>query len=204
MSGSHSRTRALAAPLLIGLVALVSAACAPEPTPPPYYGIYFYPPSIGYVTKTYVPKATATSGLPVSFSLDATSTGCSLTDGVLSYEAVGTCVVNANQAGDETHAASAQVQRKIKLYDCPPLRSGVWTGPLNLSANVTAEGSFFTGTVDLSSLGYGVQVFAGSVSCEVAHMTFNNVPLTGYLSPDGSTLSSNYNGIDIVLYAPAA
>ena len=34
-------------------------------------------------------------------------------------------------------------------------------------------------------------------------MTFNGVALTGKLSPDGSTLSSSYNGISVVLNAPA-
>ena len=73
---------------------------------------------------------------------------------------------------------------------------------MNLSANVYVYGTSFSGTVDLSSLGYGVQAFAGTVACEVVSMTFNSTPLTGWLSWDGKTLSSNYNGIDIVLYAP--
>ena len=51
-------------------------------------------------------------------------------------------------------------------------------------------------------MGFGVQLFGGSVSCEVVNMTFNGTPLTGVLSPDGSTLSSNYQGIDITLVAP--
>lgn len=202
MSTSHSRTRALAVPLLFGLIALVAAACAPQPAP--YKGIRFNPPSIGYVGKQYTPTATSTSGLPVSFALDPSSTSCSLVDGVLTYNTVGDCVVNANQPGDATHAADPQVQRTIKVYNCPPLRSGIWTGPLGLSANVVADGSSFTGSVDLSSMGFGVQVFAGTVSCEVASMTFNSTPLRGVLSYDGSTLSSSYNGIAIVLHAPAA
>lgn len=201
MSTSRRNVRALAA-LLIGFVAIASA-CVQE-TPPPYYGIYFYPPASGYLGKAYTLKANATSGLPVTFTLDASSTACNLVNGTLIYTAVGDCVVNADQAGDATHAASAQIRRTIKVYNCPPLRSGIWSGPLGLSANVIASGSSFTGSVDLSSLGYGVQTFGGTVACEVASMTFNNTPLTGYLSPDGSTLSSNYNGIDIVLTAPPA
>ncbi len=74
---------------------------------------------------------------------------------------------------------------------------------MNLSADVSVSGSLFYGTIDLTSLGYGVQGFSGTVSCEVVNMTFNNVPLQGYLSPDGKTLSSNYEGIDILLNAPA-
>lgn len=202
MSTAHRRVRGAAAPLLIGLIALVSAACAPQP--PPYSGIIFNAPSIGYVGKQFTPTARSTSGLPVTLSLDATSTGCSFVGGVVTYEAVGTCVINANQPGDGTTPADPQVQRKIRVYECPPLRSGIWTGPLGLSANVVVSGSTFTGTVDLSSLGYGVQSFGGTVNCEVASMTFNATPLTGVLSPDGSTLSSTYQGIAIVLNAPAA
>lgn len=201
MSTTHPSRRAVPAAVLFGLVALVGAACVPEP--PPYVGIIFNAPSVGYVGKQYTPTATSTSGLPVTLTLDATSTACSFAGGVLTYNSVGNCVVNANQPGDATRPADPQVQRTIRIYTCPPLRSGTWTGPLNLSANVTASGSTFTGTVDLTSLGFGVQVFAGIVSCEVVNMTFNGTPLVGYLSPDGSTLSSNYNGLDIVLNAPA-
>jgi hypothetical protein len=201
MSKVHGRARLVAAPLLVGLLGLVAAACAP--TPPPYTGIIFNAPSIGYVGKQFTPTATSTSGLPVTLTLDATSTGCSFTGGVVRFTAPGTCVINANQPGNGTVPADPQVQRKITVHTCPVLRSGRWTGPMNLSADVVATGSSFTGTVDLTSLGFGVQLFAGTVNCEVAAMTFNGVPLTGTLSPDGNTLSSSYQGISIVLNAPA-
>ena len=199
MSASR-RTRVLVAPLLLSLVALMSAACAPEPTPT---GIFFYPPSVSYVNHLYTPTATSSNNLPVSFALDATSTGCSYIGGVLNFEAVGTCVVNASQVGDATNPAFPTVQRKISIYNCPVLRSGIWTGPLGLSANVVVDGASFTGTVDLTSQGFGVQTFAGLVTCEVVNMTFNSTPLTGTLSYDGKVLSSSYNGLDIVLNAPA-
>ena len=65
------------------------------------------------------------------------------------------------------------------------------------------SGSSFQGYVDLSSLGLGVQVFSGTLSCEVVNMSINSTPLTGELSYDGSVLSGSYNGISIVLNAPA-
>ena len=176
------------------------SACAPEPAPT---GIFFYPPSVAYVNHQYTPTATSSNNLPVSFALDATSTGCSFVDGIVFFDSLGTCVINANQVGDATNPAFPQVQRKIPIYNCPTLRSGIWTGPLGLSANVVVDGSTFSGTVDLSSQGYGVQIFAGVVSCEVVYMTFNSTPLTGTLSYDGKVLSSSYSGIDIVLNAPA-
>ena len=203
MSTSHSRMRALAAPLFLGLLGLLGTGCWSPPPSAPYYGIYFYPPSVGYIGKTYTPTATATSGLPVTFALDPSSTGCTFGGGVVNFVAEGTCLINANQAGDATHDPSAQVQGTIGVHNCPPLRSGVWTGPLGLSAVVIVNGSTFTGSVDLSSLGYGVQSFGGTVACEVATMTFNSTPLAGVLSYDGSTLSSSYQGISIVLHAPA-
>ena len=201
MSIAHRRARVAVAPLFIAILGLVAAACAP--TPAPYKGIIFNAPSIGYVGKSFTPKATSTSGLPVTLTLDATSTGCTFAGGVVTFTAPGTCVINANQPGNGTIPADPQVQRKITVYNCPPLRSGIWSGPMNLSANVVATGSSFTGTVDLTSLGFGVQIFAGTVNCEVANMTFNGVPLTGTLSPDGMRLTSSYQGISIVLNAPA-
>ena len=63
----------------------------------------------------YSPRATASSGLPVTLSLDAASTGCSLTSGVVSFTAAGTCRINANQAGDAMWASAPQVQQSITV-----------------------------------------------------------------------------------------
>src|SRR6201999_1546160 len=75
MSVKSSRVRAFAAPVFVGLLVLVGAACAPPPAPVPYYGITFNAPSLGYIGKTYPPTSTATSGLPVTLALDPSSTG---------------------------------------------------------------------------------------------------------------------------------
>lgn len=64
---------------------------------------------------SYTPQATASSGLPVTFSLDAASTGCSLSAGVASFTAAGTCLIDANQAGDSLWAAAVQVQQSITV-----------------------------------------------------------------------------------------
>jgi hypothetical protein len=65
---------------------------------------------------TYTPTATATSGLPVSISLDNTSTGCSLAGGVVTFTAAGTCKVDANQAGNATYSPAPQVQQSISVF----------------------------------------------------------------------------------------
>lgn len=63
------------------------------------------------------PAATSTSGLPVSIRVDLESTGvCSRSDdGVLSYLTGGTCVLDANQVGDDLHEAAPQVQLRIPV-----------------------------------------------------------------------------------------
>jgi hypothetical protein len=106
MTRTQSNVKRLAAPILLGLLVLLGACAPAEPAP---YGISFYPPSVGYIGRQYTPTATASSGLPVSFALDASSTGCSYVGGVLSFNGVGTCVVNANQAGDATNPPAPQV-----------------------------------------------------------------------------------------------
>ena len=200
MTARTAPKRVLAAIFIIGALGMTAAACAPAPTVP-YYGISFKAPANAYVNRTFTPAPTATSGLPVTLTLDATSTACTLINGVVAFQTVGPCVINANQPGNETFAAARQVQRTITVRDCPPLR--LWTGPSGTSANVIFSGTTFNGTVNLTSLGFGVQSFVGSVACEVVSGSFNGTPLTGILSFDGRILSSNYSGISIVLNAPA-
>ena len=66
---------------------------------------------------TYTPTATATSGLTVSFTIDGSSTSgaCSISAGVVSFAGAGTCVVDANQAGNTNWNAAPQVQQSITV-----------------------------------------------------------------------------------------
>ncbi len=90
------------------------------------------PASLG-VGATYTPTATATSGLTVAITLDATSTGCTLSAGVVTGTAVGTCVIDANQAGNADYSAATQVQQKI---------------PVTVAWTITPS-SYFFGTLSL-------------------------------------------------------
>lgn len=66
--------------------------------------------------------ATSTSGLPVAFSVDAASTpgACSLSGTALQFTGGGTCLVDADQAGDSAWAAAPQVQMDIIIHGLPP------------------------------------------------------------------------------------
>ena len=72
-------------------------------------------PATGTIGGTYTPTATATSGLTVAITLDASSTGCTLTAGVVHFTATGTCVIDANQAGNASFNAAPQVKQNIAI-----------------------------------------------------------------------------------------
>ena len=73
-------------------------------------------PGAGSTHGTYTPSATATSGDKVAITLDKDSSGCSLSDGKVTFTGSGTCLVDFNDAGNSTYAAAAQVQQSIKVY----------------------------------------------------------------------------------------
>lgn len=58
------------------------------------------------------------SGNPVSFEIDASSMSiCSITDtdNTVTFNAAGTCIINANQAGNNQYSAAAQQQQTIEV-----------------------------------------------------------------------------------------
>jgi hypothetical protein len=69
---------------------------------------------------TYTVTATATSGLAVTFTIDATATSfCSISGSTVSFTADGTCTIDANQAGNGNYNAAPQKQQSF-VVDTPP------------------------------------------------------------------------------------
>ena len=82
------------------------------------------------VAGTYTPAATATSGLGVSLTADAASSAvCSMTGGVVSFIGAGTCVIDANQAGNTTYAPAPQVQQSFGVVKAAQTISFSSTAP---------------------------------------------------------------------------
>uniref|UniRef100_UPI001A940028 hypothetical protein n=1 Tax=Legionella bozemanae TaxID=447 RepID=UPI001A940028 len=61
---------------------------------------------------TYHVAATASSGLPVTFT---TTGACSISGSTVTFNATGTCTVNANQAGNALYNAAPQVQQNMSV-----------------------------------------------------------------------------------------
>jgi len=64
----------------------------------------------------YTPTVAASSALTPVLTIDASSTGiCSISGGSVTFQATGTCLINANQAGDTNWNAAAQVQQSVTV-----------------------------------------------------------------------------------------
>jgi len=73
-------------------------------------------PSGATVGGTYTPLATASSGLAVNLTIDVSASSvCSISGAVVHFLAVGTCTVDANQAGNNNWLPAAQVQQPFSV-----------------------------------------------------------------------------------------
>jgi hypothetical protein len=72
------------------------------------------PPSPGLVGDLYEPTATAPGGV-VDFTLDGTSSGCTIDTGTVTFIGVGTCKILSDQVGDETHWPAPQLSQSINV-----------------------------------------------------------------------------------------
>ncbi|MGD0834598.1 MAG: kelch repeat-containing protein, partial [Candidatus Dormibacteria bacterium] len=88
---------------------------------------------------TYTPTGTATSGLPVAFTIDSSSAStCSISAGVVSFTAVGTCVIDADQSGNANYSAALQAQQAIPVIPIAHVsgtlsQNTVWSAQLALT-----------------------------------------------------------------------
>src|SRR5205823_8714166 len=64
----------------------------------------------------YTVSASASSGLAVSFSADASSAGvCTVSGATVTPVGAGTCTIDANQSGNANYQAAAQVQQSFNV-----------------------------------------------------------------------------------------
>ncbi len=99
-------------------------------------------------TTSYTPTATATSTLSVTFTIDASSSSvCSISGGVVSFSSGGTCIIDANQAGNTDWAAAPQVQQSITVGETAQTISFTSAPPVN----ITAGGANYTPTATATS-----------------------------------------------------
>ncbi|HJU39388.1 MAG TPA: hypothetical protein VJ724_07415, partial [Tahibacter sp.] len=144
-------------------------------------------PTSAQVGTTYAVAATATSGLPVVFTIDAASTAvCSIAGTTVTFDAVGTCTIDANQGGDANWAAAPQAQQTVTVTGCVTLAVGEvakasMPGGASFciaDAGVDAEYTYLpinvgpSGDVTLSVVANGIQAVTGPPSPRPAPSPF--------------------------------
>ncbi len=120
-------------------------------------------PSAGSTHGTYTPSASATSGDKVAITLDKSSSGCSLSDGKVTFTGAGSCVVDFNDAGNSTYAAASQVTQTIKVYSDNTISTSAFP-----SAG-SAGGSYAPGTTATSGDKVVMTLSKSSTGCVLSY-----------------------------------
>jgi outer membrane protein OmpA-like peptidoglycan-associated protein len=73
-------------------------------------------PTSATVGDTYTPTGSADSGLTPAITVDSSATGvCSMSGGMVTFNAPGSCVLDIDQNGNGTYAAASQLQQTISV-----------------------------------------------------------------------------------------
>jgi hypothetical protein len=99
-------------------------------------------PASATVGTTYAPAATASSGLPAVISIDASGSGCALVGGLVTFTAAGTCVIDADQAGNNWNAPAPQVQQTMIVPEPPVVPGPLPPAPPAGSSSSASASSF--------------------------------------------------------------
>ena len=115
---------------------------------------------------TYTPTATSTSGLTVTITVDSLSSSiCSISGGVVSFQAVGTCTLDANQAGNGNYNAATQVVQNVTVTKGSQTITFTSTAP-----SATVGGATYTPTATSTS-GLTVTITVASLSSSVCSIS---------------------------------
>ncbi|HEV3212229.1 MAG TPA: hypothetical protein VGZ03_02420 [Acidimicrobiales bacterium] len=138
------------------------------------------PPPAPVVGGTYAVAATATSNLPVAFTVDPATAGtCSVSGGTVTLLAAGTCTIDANQAGDPTYLAAPQVQQSVSVGAGPqaitftstppgsPRAGGTYAVSALASSGLPVALSIDASTASVCSISGGTVTFLSIGTCRV-------------------------------------
>jgi hypothetical protein len=110
-------------------------------------------PTAAVIGATYnVGASGGSSGNPIIYSIDASSSpgSCSLSGTTVTFASVGTCIIDANQAGTASYAAAAPEQQKIlvvtTLTSQQPLQVMYWGGQ-HLMVQLFSQGGSGNGSI---------------------------------------------------------
>jgi hypothetical protein len=110
-------------------------------------------PAAGSTAGSYSPGATATSNDAVVKTLSSASTGCSLSDGKVTFTGAGTCRVDFNDAGNGAFAAASEVQQAVNVYSENLIHPSTAPAAGTIHGTYTASASATSGDTVAITLG---------------------------------------------------
>jgi large repetitive protein len=141
---------------------------------------------------SYTISATASAGLPVSFS-SATTTVCTVSGSNVSFVGVGQCTINANQAGGTNYNAAPQAQQTFTVYKADqtitftstPTGPSIDGPPYTVTASATSglAVTFSSATPSVCTVSGSTTTFVASGTCTIdanqaGDTTWNAAPQT--------------------------
>jgi Listeria-Bacteroides repeat domain (List_Bact_rpt) len=147
----------------------------------------------------YGPAVSATSGIGVTLSIDpSASSVCSVSGSSVSMIGIGTCVIDANQAGNASWAPAPQVQQSFPVVQATPSTPFISTLPGSAAVGgtftpaVSTDGdgvtSVTSNSISVCSISAGVVSFHTVGTCSLtAHVAAG----TDYLSGNGTAQTFN-------------
>ncbi len=141
----------------------------------------------------YTPTATASSGLPVSFS-STTQAACLLKNSDVTFVGAGTCTIDADQPGDGEYQTAPQIEQSFPVGEGTQVIA--FTSPPPSSASV--GGPSYSVSAVASS---GLQVFYGSTTPTVCSIEGQTVE---FLRPGTCTIEASQPGDSEYQAAPVA
>jgi hypothetical protein len=151
--------------------------------------------SVAPLTKTYgdapvALSATSTSGLGVTFSTASASTTCTVAGNTVTFTGTGSCIVDANQAGNMMYSAAPTVSQTFTI--APALLTVDVSG---ITATKVYDGNT-TATLSGSPIVTGV-IAPDNIGTAVASYDNKNVDT-------GKTVTFSFNGVDAYKYTLSA
>ncbi|HUR23939.1 MAG TPA: hypothetical protein VMZ73_08725, partial [Acidimicrobiales bacterium] len=133
------------------------------------------------VGATYTPAATATSGLPVSFSIASGSSAvCSIgAANLVTFNATGSCVIQADQAGNASFNAALRVTQSVNVVAAPPANQTI-SFTSSAPVNPAVGGTYTPAATATSGLPVTFSIASGSTSvCSIGGATLVTFNATG-------------------------
>ena len=146
-----------------------------------------FPPANAAVNSTYVVTATATSGLAVSLSIDAsTASNCSISGSTVTFLSANPCTIDANQAGDGSWFAAPQAQQTVGVGQAGQTITFTSTAP----GAAVVNGATYTATATATS-GLTVNITVDATSSTVCSIAG---AVVSFIGAGTCTLDANQSG----------